>query len=56
MAARAALLLTAALLLAACGRAGDPLRPEPGVVVMQQGAPAATEAVEDKPFILDPLL
>jgi predicted small lipoprotein YifL len=56
MPARATLLVLSALLLAACGRAGEPLRPEPGVTVMQEGDKAAAEPAEDKPFILDPLL
>jgi hypothetical protein len=56
MIARMATLCFAALLLAACGRAGAPLRPEPGVVIMKEDAKAAPEGVEDKPFVLDPLL
>ena len=50
------LLPLAAFALTACGRAGAPLRPQPGVVVMQDEADAAKEGVEDRPFVLDPLL
>jgi hypothetical protein len=56
MVTRITALCLATLLLAACGRAGAPLRPEPGVVIMQEDAKAAPEGVEDKPFVLDPLL
>ena len=43
------------LVLSGCGRAGDPLRPAPGVVVMQPDAEAAPQE-EGEPFILDGLL
>jgi hypothetical protein len=57
MTTRIALLLFAALLgLSACGRAGAPLRPEQGVVIMKPEDKPAAEEVEDKPFLLDWLL
>ncbi|MGB7433737.1 MAG: hypothetical protein WA921_14840 [Ahrensia sp.] len=47
-------LAVAALALAACGRAGAPTAVNPNAVEGQEDAPAPT--VEDKPFVLDPLL
>jgi predicted small lipoprotein YifL len=52
---RLACLAAIALTLAACGRAGAPLRPEPGTIVMQPDAKPA-ETRRNNPFILDPLL
>lgn len=52
---RIACLFALAFTLAACGRAGAPLRPEAGTIVMQPDAKPA-EPQTDKPFILDPLL
>lgn len=51
-----ALLLSAAL-LTACGRKGDPERPG-ATSISGQNARAANKApeVEDRPFVLDPLL
>ena len=52
---RIASLVLIALTLAACGRAGPMLRPEPGVTIMKEADKPATNAV-DKPFVLDKLL
>jgi predicted small lipoprotein YifL len=52
---RLACLFAIAFTVTACGRAGAPLRPEAGTIIMEPDAkPAAPET--DKPFILDPLL
>ena len=56
MTTRILLLSLTAFLLAACGRQGAMLRPEPGVTVMKEADKAAAEPVEDQPFVLDPLL
>jgi predicted small lipoprotein YifL len=48
-------LLLITLTLAACGRAGPMLRPEPGVTVMKE-ADKPAEPATDKPFVLDKLL
>lgn len=50
-----AALLALTFLLAACGRQGPMLRPEPGVTIMKEADQPAPEAAE-KPFILDKLL
>lgn len=55
MPVRFACLLLIALTLAACGRQGPMLRPEPGVTVMKETDQPAAQAA-DKPFILDKLL
>jgi predicted small lipoprotein YifL len=55
MSVRIAAALALTLLLAACGRQGAMLRPEPGVTIMKEGDKAAEPAV-DKPFVLDKLL
>ena len=47
--------LSATLLVTGCGRSGDPLRPAPGVIVMDPDAEESPPA-EDRPFVLDPLL
>ena len=52
---RIASLVFIALTLAACGRAGPMLRPEPGVTIMKEEGKPATNAV-DEPFVLDKLL
>lgn len=44
-----------AAMLAACGRKGD-LDPPGGVRPAAKSADGKTEQVEDRPFILDPLL
>ena len=55
MTTRIASILFIALSLAACGRAGAMLRPEPGVTVMKEADKPAEPAV-DEPFVLDKLL
>ncbi|MCU0831329.1 MAG: hypothetical protein MUC58_07435 [Rhizobiaceae bacterium] len=42
--------------VSACGRAGAPLVPAPGVLVMPPDATSAQPAGQDDDFILDPLL
>lgn len=56
MTLRLACLLIAAFTLAACGRPGAPLRPQAGTLIMAPDAEPAKGEVEDKPFVLDPLL
>ena len=51
-----ALLAASTFVLTACGRDGAPLRPAPGVIIMDEESPSSNEPVEDKPFILDRLL
>jgi predicted small lipoprotein YifL len=48
-------LLLISLFLAACGRAGPMLRPEPGVTIMKE-ADKPAEPAAGKPFVLDKLL
>lgn len=48
-----ATLTIAALMLAACGRAGAPTAVTPA---QPDGKPAQAQEVPDKPFVLDPLL
>ncbi|MGL4405048.1 MAG: hypothetical protein ACRCT6_04750, partial [Notoacmeibacter sp.] len=55
MPVRFACLLLIAMTLAACGRQGAMLRPEPGVVIMKE-ADKPDETIADKPFVLDKLL
>jgi predicted small lipoprotein YifL len=55
MTTRILLLSFTAFLLAACGRQGDMLRPEPGVTIMKEADKPAENAV-DNPFVLDKLL
>jgi predicted small lipoprotein YifL len=52
---RLACLFAVMFAVAACGRAGAPLVPAPGVLVMPQDAKSAQPAKDDD-FILDPLL
>jgi hypothetical protein len=42
--------------VSACGRAGAPLIPAPGVLVMPPDAKSSPPAGQDDDFILDPLL
>jgi predicted small lipoprotein YifL len=53
MSVRFTVLVTAALVLAACGRQGAMLRPEPGVTIMKE-ADKPAEPAAGKRFILDP--
>ncbi len=53
---RIAVFLALTLLLAACGRQGAMLRPEPGVTVMKETDKAAATPVEDNRIILDELI
>jgi predicted small lipoprotein YifL len=55
MSVRFTFLIIAAVMIAACGRQGAMLRPEPGVTVMKEADKPAEPAV-DKPFILDGLI
>jgi predicted small lipoprotein YifL len=55
MSVRFTFLIVAGLLLAACGRQGAMLRPEPGVTIMKE-ADKPAEPAAGKPFILDELI